>query len=109
VDDAVRNAERGFEQDAAEWRPLLVALLRADRQADAVAMLERAVERIHEVGRGLARAAQMEAICGATDRPAFRALARTTDEVGAALEALRALEDGRTGYALAVASTRRVA
>lgn len=104
MDTTTRDLERAHEADPFAWRPLLAALLRAGRGADARAMLEATVERLTESGRELSRASQMEAICRATDRLAFRALVRVVDESGRCLEAIHALEEGRTGYAAAVAS-----
>lgn len=100
MDDTLRTAERELAADPTAWRPVLALLLRAGRQQDALAMLEATEERLYEAGRGLGRAAQMEAIVGATERRALAALVAHSD-------ALLRVADARLALANDLALARR--
>lgn len=92
-DTAIRAAEATVERDPTAWRPLLALLLRAGRAQAALAMLQRCEERVIEEGRGLALAAQNEAISGATERPAQAAMCANAARVLQLCDAIVALEN----------------
>jgi hypothetical protein len=92
-DTTLRSLERAHASDPLAWRPLLAAYKRAGMESEALVMLEQTEERVIEAGRGLARAAQHEALMGATDRPAQAAMCRNAREVLALSDARVALEN----------------
>lgn len=93
LDTDIRAAERVLASDPTAWRPVLTLLLRADRAQEALAMLEATEGRIHEAGKGLGRASWMEAISGATDRAAARALTENATALLRVSDARLALEN----------------
>lgn len=93
ADERIRHLERAHEFDALAWRPLLAELVRIGRGPEALAMLERTEERLHEQGRMLVVAARHEAYCGATVRTGTAAFVAHMDETLAVAAARVALDN----------------